>query len=54
MPEGNYYQLLGIRRDHPQEMIAQAFRAKIKEVHPDKYQMSDQLHQNKENAIQVF
>jgi len=43
MSSTNYYQLLGIQRDHPQELIPQAFRAKIKEVHPDKYQMSNRL-----------
>lgn len=43
MSSPNYYNLLGIGQNHPQELIPQAFRTKIKEVHPDKYQMSDQL-----------
>ena len=43
MSSVNYYQVLGIQKDHPQDLIPQAFRAKIKEVHPDKFQMSDRL-----------
>ena len=43
MSSQNYYELLRIRKDHPQENISQAFRTKIREVHPDKYQMSEKL-----------
>lgn len=34
----NYYELLSIKQDHPQELIPQAFRTQIKQVHPDKNQ----------------
>ena len=37
----NYYDLLGIERDHPQEHIPHAFRIKIKQVHPDKLSHND-------------
>lgn len=43
----SYYDLLGIAQDHRQENIPQAFRAKIKQVHPDKTQFSQDHHQNK-------
>ena len=43
----NYYDLLGIDKDHKQENIPQAFRVKIKQVHPDKNQMSQDIQINK-------
>ena len=43
----SYYDLLGIAKDHRQENIPQAFRANIKQVHPDKTQFSQDHHHNK-------
>jgi DnaJ-class molecular chaperone len=32
----NFYEIMGINQDFPQERIAQAFRIRAKQVHPDK------------------
>jgi DnaJ-class molecular chaperone len=50
----DYYELLGIEPSHPQEAIAQAFRNKIRGVHPDKCQLQDNLNHHKEATIQLY
>jgi DnaJ-class molecular chaperone len=43
----NFYELLGISADCPQNMIGPAFRARIKQVHPDKFQAQGETADNK-------
>lgn len=50
----NYYELLSIKPDHPQESIAQAFRARIKQVHPDKNQQNANQIDHKEATIRLY
>lgn len=47
----NYYQLLGIQSDHPQQNVPQAFRIMAKQVHPDK---SSGNVDNKEATIKLY
>lgn len=50
----NYYEILSIEPDHPQQTIPQAFRNKVKQVHPDKNQFSDNLDDHKEITIKLY
>jgi DnaJ-class molecular chaperone len=50
----NYYDLLGIESGHPQEGIPQAFRMKIKQVHPDKVQLGQDATENKDATIKLY
>lgn len=47
----NYYSILGVPHDCPQETIPQAFRNRAKQIHPDKCKISDDANQNKEATI---
>ena len=37
----NYYSIMGIPNDCPQETIPQAFRSRAKQIHPDKCKVGD-------------
>lgn len=50
----NYYELLSIKPNHPQELIPQAFRARVKQVHPDKNLSSSDQIDNKEATILLY
>lgn len=47
MQSKNFYDLLGIPADSPQNMIIPAFRARIKQVHPDKFHAQEEAAENK-------
>ncbi len=42
---------MGIDSDYPQEKIAQAFRTKAKQIHPDKTIFSQNSESNKQATI---
>jgi curved DNA-binding protein CbpA len=43
----NYYEVMGIPSNHPQENIPQAFRNKAKQIHPDKCKVGENINANK-------
>lgn len=47
----NYYSIMGVPHDCPQEAIPQAFRNRAKQIHPDKCKNGDDANQNKEATI---
>jgi DnaJ-class molecular chaperone len=47
MQPKNFYDLLDIPADSPQNMIVPAFRARIKQVHPDKFHAQGEAAENK-------
>lgn len=50
----NHYEVLGIDSNFPQERIPQAFRIKIKQVHPDKNIQNEQVDDTKDMTIRLY
>jgi DnaJ-class molecular chaperone len=50
----NFYELMGISSECPQERVPQAFRSRVKQMHPDKCKSSDKIGESKEATIMLL